>query len=334
MPNNPKVILIISSGHSGSTLLDLLFGTIPGVVSTGELIWLPWQVWRDGKLCTATPKQDICTCLETFRQCPVWSKILQSISNQFGNDISKDPLSFNISFLRHQKYSDGISYKSRILRKIMRSAIVYDLTWLSDLIIGSQREIIQNTCMLYDHIAGTLETPYMVDSSKDILRAYAIWKERPDDTMVVLLHKDAKSYAASGKHWKAPASIQKRLQKWLDAYRKTYIPVLKKMAGCRILSVKYDELAMAPEQVRKELATFIGILPDSLPKWGGISPQNMHIVAGNPMRFKETIHIKYDDRWRTELSSKELDMAVEYEAKMQDLINTLPDHWDHAVDKN
>jgi hypothetical protein len=106
------------------------------------------------------------------------------------------------------------------------------------------------------------------------------------------------------------------------------------MAGCRILSVKYDELAMAPEQVRKELATFIGILPDSLPKWGGISPQNMHIVAGNPMRFKETIHIKYDDRWRTELSSKELDMAVEYEAKMQDLINTLPDHWDHAVDKN
>ncbi|MCF8219763.1 MAG: hypothetical protein K9J21_12390, partial [Bacteroidales bacterium] len=89
-----------------------------------------------------------------------------------------------------------------------------------------------------------------MDSSKDIFRAYAIWKERPDDTMVVLLHKDAKSFAASGKHWKTNASIQTRLSKWLHAYKATYIPVLKKMTGCRILSVKYDDLAMEPEQTR------------------------------------------------------------------------------------
>jgi hypothetical protein len=39
-----KIIFIISAGHSGSTLLDLLIGTLPSVVSTGELIWLPWQI--------------------------------------------------------------------------------------------------------------------------------------------------------------------------------------------------------------------------------------------------------------------------------------------------
>lgn len=326
---HPKAILIISSGHSGSTLLDLLFGTIPGAVSTGELIWLPWQVWRDGKLCTATPKQDICTCLETFRRCPVWRRILENISGQYGKDISKDPLNFNMSFLRQKKYSDGMPYKYRILRKIMRSAIVHEHGWLAELIMRSQKEAIQNTWMLYDNIAGTLKMPCVVDSSKDIFRAYAIWKERPDDTMVVLLHKDAKSFAASGKHWKTSASIQNRLKKWLHAYKATYIPVLKKMAGCRIMSVKYDELAISPKKVRQKLAAFIDIMPESLPEMGGtISPRDMHIVAGNPMRFKKTIHIKYDDRWRTELSPEELDIAENYEVKMQDLIATLLTQWD------
>lgn len=92
-----------------------------------------------------------------------------------------------------------MSYQLRILRKVLRSAIVHDLNWLTRFIIGSQKQTIQNTWMLYDHIASTLETPYVVDSSKDIFRAYAIWKKRPEDTMVVLLHKDAKSFAASGK---------------------------------------------------------------------------------------------------------------------------------------
>ena len=99
------------------------------------------------------------------------------------------------------------------------------------------------------------------------------------------------------------------------------------MAGCRILSVKYDELALAPVQVRQKLAEFIGIMPGSLPDMGGISTRNMHVVAGNPVRFKETINIKYDYRWRTELSPEELDMAEKYKEQMQTLISTLPTRW-------
>jgi len=214
-------------------------------------------------------------------------------------------------------------YKYRILRKILNKAIVHDQSFLTNLIIDSQKKVIHNTWLLYDNIARTLKTPFIVDSSKDIFKAYAIWKERPDDTMVVLLHKDAKSFAASGKHWKASVSIQTRLSKWLHAYKATYIPVLKKMDGCRILSVKYDLLAITPEQTRQKIAAFLGIATGSLPDMGEITTRNMHIVAGNPMRFKEKIRIRYDDRWRTELSPEEIDMAARYETRMRNLIATL-----------
>lgn len=329
MQVKPKVIFIISAGHSGSTLLDLLIGTLSDVVSTGELIWLPWQVWRDGKQCTATPKQDICTCLKTFRECSVWSSVLRNISRQSGLDIFNNPLIYNISFLRHKKYTSGMSYKYRILRKLMKTAIIYNKVWMTDMVLNTQRESIFNTLILYDSIAETLKTPFIVDSSKDILRTYAIWKQRPEDISVVLLYKDAKSYAASGKHWNSEAPIEKRLKEWLHIYQNSYVSILHKMVGCNILCVKYDDLAREPEMVRNTLANFIGT--DCADSNFKINTKDMHIVAGNPMRFKGIIDIKYDDRWRLELNSEEIKLAEQYEQQMQNLISTLPAQWSSST---
>ena len=40
--NKTKLLYIVSLGHSGSTLLDLLSGTIKGVFSMGEAHFLSW----------------------------------------------------------------------------------------------------------------------------------------------------------------------------------------------------------------------------------------------------------------------------------------------------
>jgi hypothetical protein len=188
MQQKPKIIFIISAGHSGSTLLDLLIGTLPNVLSTGELIWLPWQTWRDGKICDATPKQDLCTCLKTFRECPVWGRVLLNIFRKSKNNIIADPLSYNISFLRHKKYTSGISFKHRFLRKSMKSAILYNQNWLTNAILRYSREPLNNTLTLYDTIAETLGTSFISDSSKDILRTYAVWKKRPEEVKILLLY--------------------------------------------------------------------------------------------------------------------------------------------------
>jgi|MTBAKSStandDraft_2_1061841.scaffolds.fasta_scaffold54323_1 hypothetical protein len=315
-----KIIFIISAGHSGSTLLDLLIGTLPSVLSTGELIWLPWQTWRDGKKCNATPKQDICTCLKTFRECPVWGKVLKNLSGESGRDILKDPLSFNISFLRHKEYTSDTSYKYRILRKLMSISILYHQKWITDSILTSQKESIDNTLMLYDNITKTLKISFIVDSSKDILRAYAVWKKRPNDVKIILLYKDAKSYAASGKHWGAQISMDNRLKQWLHAYQSHFVPILHKMKGCEIFPIKYNEIAQQPDIVRFRLANFIGAPIENNDKWQ-INTKMVHLVAGNPMRFKGQIDIKYDDRWQRELNLYEQRLAENYEDKMKFLVN-------------
>lgn len=264
---NPKIILIISTGHSGSTLLDLIAGTLPGVMSTGELIWLPWQTWRDGKKCTATPKQDICTCLKTFKECPAWSRVLKNISGETGKDITNDPLSYDTSFLRNKKYTKKKYYRLRILRKLLIYAIINNQDFLIDRI---------------------------------------------------LLYKDARSYAASGKHWSSKVSVEKRLKNWFGKYQNHYIPILKKMKA-ETLTVKYDDIAQQPDKMRKNVAQFIGSTCKD-EDWK-IDSKRMHIVAGNPMRFQGNIHVKYDDRWRQELTLEEKKLAEDYEKRMELLMS-------------
>jgi len=42
-----KIVYILSVGHSGSTLLDMLLGQFPNIFSTGELKHLTWQLYRE-----------------------------------------------------------------------------------------------------------------------------------------------------------------------------------------------------------------------------------------------------------------------------------------------
>jgi len=315
---NPKIIFIISAGHSGSTLLDLLVGTLPNTISTGELTWLPWQVWRDGKKCNMTPKQDICTCLKTFKECPVWGKVLQRISVETSQNILSDPLNYDISFLRNKNYTGKRSFKLGILRRIFEYSIIKNKKFIFNSILRGQMSAMQNTLILYDSIAKTLKIPFIVDSSKDILRAYAIWKQRPSDIKVILLYKDAKSYAASGRHWGAAEPVEKHLKNWLSIYKNRFIPILKKM-NTGTLIVKYDNLVKQPDKTRQIIAQFIGS-PYTDGDWQ-IDTQNMHLVAGNPMRFQGKVDIKYDDRWRLELTKDEQMLAEYYENRMVRLMS-------------
>jgi hypothetical protein len=325
-----KIIFIISDGHSGSTLLDLLLGTLPGIMSTGELIWLPWQTFRDGKMCTATPKQDICTCLRTFRECDVWGNVLQNLSKKIGYDVKYNPLSFDVSFFWEKKYSSyKKSLKYILIRRILKYAILLQQNWLINIINNSRKLQIDNTLILYDSIAQTTHLDYISDSSKDIFRAYAIWRRRPESVKIILLYKDAKSYASSGKHWKSKTPVKLRLKKWIHHYKNKYIPILKRMPGCEILTIKYDEIARNPDNARKSLANFLGIHCEK-GSWQ-INTKNMHIVAGNPMRYGGKINIRYDDRWKTELNSKEIKMAENYEKRMQELIQSGDKNWQSFI---
>ena len=69
MARQPTVLFIAGLGRSGSTLVDRVLGSLPGVQSLGEVVHL----WQRGLVDNET-----CGCHEPFRSCPFWGKVGQA----------------------------------------------------------------------------------------------------------------------------------------------------------------------------------------------------------------------------------------------------------------
>jgi len=75
--NQRQLIYIAGSGHSGSTLLDLLLSTHPDVCGLGEARMLVDDNQRPEY--TANASERICSCGEAINRCPLWSRFLSNV---------------------------------------------------------------------------------------------------------------------------------------------------------------------------------------------------------------------------------------------------------------
>lgn len=81
LANKPKIILIVSCGYSGSTLLDLILGSHSDIIGLGEL--------KDFDLCLDS--NQLCTCWKLHSRCPFWNTVRQKIAHR------NEGLSFRIN---------------------------------------------------------------------------------------------------------------------------------------------------------------------------------------------------------------------------------------------
>src|SRR3954447_11520040 len=64
-----RVLLVAGTGRSGSTIVSNLLGSVPGLVSVGELRYL----WERGLL-----ESGVCGCGAPVPECPFWPRVLAS----------------------------------------------------------------------------------------------------------------------------------------------------------------------------------------------------------------------------------------------------------------
>jgi len=73
-------VFIASLGHSGSTLLDLMLGSHPRLVSLGEV---------HATIARAAEKQNVCTCGKAADDCPVWGPVLAAVRKRLAADVAR-----------------------------------------------------------------------------------------------------------------------------------------------------------------------------------------------------------------------------------------------------
>ncbi len=77
MKNTIKIFYILSSGHSGSTLTDLILGSHSDIESGGEINRL------DDYISNRPPGRGeierVCTCKKNIKDCAYWKAVLSKI---------------------------------------------------------------------------------------------------------------------------------------------------------------------------------------------------------------------------------------------------------------
>lgn len=97
-----KLVYIMSTGHAGSTMLDLLLGAHPKMVGLGE-VNLTIRRLRD--------EQHACTCGESARDCAIWGEVFRRVDR--GDDVSaEDTYSILIDRIHATYSSDHIAVDS------------------------------------------------------------------------------------------------------------------------------------------------------------------------------------------------------------------------------
>lgn len=83
------VIYILSSGHSGSTLLDLMLGSHSRIEGIGEIRSFDTYFAADTR--RPVERQD-CTCGRLARECPYWARVRERVAARIGTaDVTLDP---------------------------------------------------------------------------------------------------------------------------------------------------------------------------------------------------------------------------------------------------
>ena len=155
---------------------------------------------------------------------------------------------------------------------------------------------------------------YIVDSTKDPIRFRLLRSLRPNSVKLIIIVREIYGVATSGINYGKELDFEKSAKSWLRFYNKIVFNSLKGIDSNSFLIIKYEDIARNPEKIRNELTEFLN-LKKTIFKNNFIT-KYYHLIAGNPMRYKDDFSINYDERWKKVLDENQINYLKKYQEKL------------------
>jgi hypothetical protein len=287
-----KVLYIGGFGRSGSTLIDMMFGKVPGFFPAGELRWIWTRCFEQNQL-TAEGVP--------FRESPFWTKVINKAYGGFDRvDLPR------VLYLRNQV--DRIRYIPQMRDPSRRT----------DEFRKDFNEFTAILDKLYQAIYEVSGAEILVDSSK--YPPYGYLLNAMDYLEVYMLHlvRDSRAVAYSWQrtkvrpeiHWQKQSmpkfGVVRSSRNWMS---NNYLcERFNTIDPKRYLLMRYEDFVQAPQENFKKILEFVGKgdADISFLEGGKFEPVPIQSVAGNPIRFeKKEIVIRSDTEWQKQMPDAE-----------------------------
>ncbi len=263
-----KLILLVSEGHSGSTLIDLVMDSHSKIVGVGEL----------SHYCKHLPIDEPCSCGERLKNCSFWQKVFKNI------DCSKLKIFYRsgVNFLLNKK---RYLYYARKEKEF------------------NTDEYVRLIEKVYKNILFYSGKGVIFDSSKDPDRAEALIRFGKG-LDIVLLHLVRNGKGVSYSNIRLGRKSFRFMKKWLFLNLKIEIIKLRNRKVKNIF-VSYEDFTKNQKEVLCYILGSVDLLFE--PEMLNIRNYIHHQPGGNfKLRITEKSSIiKTDEVWKTEMSIKD-----------------------------
>lgn len=290
MPVKRTIIYVMSDKRSGSTLLENILSKSEETVSVGELALLKNHIFREG----AGFRWDWnCSCGSPVKECVFWSKVLEGMN--------LDSPAFNTKIRWNFKSNRTLagSILTQVFKGTLQNIDKYKIN----------ADTIHTLYAIYRKIFDFTGKNFIIDSSKNPVQAYMLYRHKPADidVKIIGLKRDLRAIAASKRKWNNlnNKDVNKSLG-WLlrnsFLYNKICSQVLKLVNAEDKLLISYEQLATDTQPQLDKVVRKTGLQPYKAPQYMHVEDDD-HTIAGTPQRFTKK-PIKYDNSWEEAYNQK------------------------------
>lgn len=262
----PRVIYIVGSGFSGSTLLDMLLGSLPNIHGLGEMMYLPHYVLND------VP----CMCGAPLAACRTWGVL---------NDFMTRP-------------EQSTHFGSRFHHDVFYSRLNDPEYFGSDEVL----QYAETQAGIIDAICARRGVEVVVDSSKNLPRLkmyHALLASRLDLVAVHLLRNPFDQAVSEKRNYGSGFTFHRRELGYLR-FNSTIRGYLRN-AQIRHCTLFYKDLCDDPVGSLNRILQLAGLQEiTAVPK---SQDGDYHQIEGNPSKVNFG-QIRYSTAWRRELPLK------------------------------
>lgn len=280
-----EVLYIVGSGHSGSTILNLILGSSNNAFSTSELIFLNERFQNLRKDGSPLPENErYCTCGSLLTNCKFWSPIFENIESESLFKYVRSPM------LRYIQAVKSIFTFSQIENS-------EDLK-LMQLIAQNSREeySLKQSCCI-------------IDSSKNLNRLLFLKAHKGLNVRVIHLIRSAEGHINS---------IEKRGNNWITGSILWLFNNLLIKFALKLRVPRRDRLKLYYEDIFNDIRDVIEVCnlkfglsmcTDSAKLIDSINSSQSHLVAGNSGAKKKIDSFSIDTKWKYELAPHKIILA-------------------------
>jgi hypothetical protein len=273
-----KVLYLIGSGRSSSTLINNILGEVPGVFGAGEV----GSLWRFGYLEGRT-----CACGAHVSECEIWGPVIKRVRASAGSGLTPDDIvGIQDRYLRE-----------RHIRRLLTSAIGIPRRMPPDL-----RRYTKLATEVIVEAAEVSRAKLLVDASKAPGRAALIGLSEDIDLHFLHIVRDPRAVAFSWHRVRPDRAPSRNLMAsslhWTT--RNLATEFLKRRLGTTYTLLRYEDFVAQPREALRPIVVKMGLDPEGLPFLSdrSVSFGIQHAISGRPAKFRSGAQeVRADGEW-------------------------------------